>query len=554
MESKENKKILHSSIQQELLFAALTAAENRGEAEITLGKIKAMAYDGAKFAFTPLKFDFDENSFYVDISASGGPKRYFKVSTMLHINSMISPHLVSSQIHFKCIGPLDPNVAVQYCKGNRDITTYCSSQINNEVQSIIQAYDVAMQARTLSDQSYKKCSQGRFFDTVHAYPIADGAEIMDGFFQSVRPTQRGLCLNLDRATSAFVARGLLSEVLAKVLNGREDRHPMLHLTTEQHQRLRRRLIGVEVKVTHPVKRKKYRLTGISPKSARDTTFTLPEGRVITVLEYFYKKYQIKLGYPDLQCAILGHHSMVPMELCEIVPGTMIHPPQMTPAITQGLIARSATRPEERKGQIQKLRKSNAYGACKVLEEFDIGVDRELVQVEARILSSPKVIYKDNRTIDPRNGSWNLAQSNFLASGDPLKGLMVINASLKSHTDCERYIMTQLEACKKVGMRIEIQHIEYGKCNPKEDPTQVMKDIASALYTSTRGAAIPQLFMVLMEPQDNTLYDAIKKVAALGLTSPVQTQCVNVNKAMRGQPAYCANVAMKVSRQMQHRKC
>lgn len=54
-----------------------------GQDGITPRHIEAIAYDGKKNIFTPVKFPREEHIFYLDLPArrDGGAKRYFQVSS-----------------------------------------------------------------------------------------------------------------------------------------------------------------------------------------------------------------------------------------------------------------------------------------------------------------------------------------------------------------------------------------------------------------------------------------------------------------------------------------
>lgn len=59
----------------------------------------------------------------------------------------------------------------------------------------------------------------------------------------------------------------------------------------------------------------YKLSGkFSPKSARDLTFTLQDGRTTTVEKYFKERYGVELKSPSLPCALDKKGSALPVEL------------------------------------------------------------------------------------------------------------------------------------------------------------------------------------------------------------------------------------------------
>jgi hypothetical protein len=100
------------------------------------------------------------------------------------------------------------------------------------------------------------------------------------------------------------------------------------LTHYQKQKLERYMMNVRVICSYANIVRKWRVTGMSKKSALHTTFhwinpstMIP--KEITVTNYFREKHGIDLRFPHLPCLMVGDPAkniLIPMELCKITPG------------------------------------------------------------------------------------------------------------------------------------------------------------------------------------------------------------------------------------------
>ena len=45
-----------------------------------------------------------------------------------------------------------------------------------------------------------------------------------------------------------------------------------------------------------------------------------EDKEMSVAEYFYSQYEIKLNFPNLPCVLVNRDVFLPIELCYIIPG------------------------------------------------------------------------------------------------------------------------------------------------------------------------------------------------------------------------------------------
>ncbi|CAO3587527.1 unnamed protein product [Absidia cylindrospora] len=57
-----------------------------------------------------------------------------------------------------------------------------------------------------------------FFTSKGSFPLSNGAEVWQGYYQSARPTQGRMMINVDLSATAFYESGPLPDIVAKILN------------------------------------------------------------------------------------------------------------------------------------------------------------------------------------------------------------------------------------------------------------------------------------------------------------------------------------------------
>ncbi|RWW60920.1 hypothetical protein BHE74_00032042, partial [Ensete ventricosum] len=99
--------------------------------------------------------------------------------------------------------------------------------------------------------------------------LGEGLESWRGFYQSIRPTQMGLSLNIDMSSTAFIEPLPVIDFVARLLNRDVQSRP---LYDADHVKIKKALRGVKVEVTHRGNmRRKYRISGLTSQATRELT-------------------------------------------------------------------------------------------------------------------------------------------------------------------------------------------------------------------------------------------------------------------------------------------
>ncbi|KAJ0405866.1 hypothetical protein P43SY_001598 [Pythium insidiosum] len=92
---------------------------------------------------------------------------------------------------------------------------FCEGRLNYTPYDALQALDVAL--RYTAAQRFTVVGRN-LYSPVGATPLSGGVEAWSGYFQSLRPTQSHLVINLDLSTTAFVQEMDVLDFIASVIN------------------------------------------------------------------------------------------------------------------------------------------------------------------------------------------------------------------------------------------------------------------------------------------------------------------------------------------------
>ncbi|MBA0588638.1 hypothetical protein Gorai_001733, partial [Gossypium raimondii] len=256
------------------------------------------AYDGRKSLYTAGELPFAWKEFVVKLvdeeDGINGPKRQREYKVVIKFVARANMHHLG-----------------QFLAGKRA----------DAPQEALQILDIVL--RELSSKRY--CPIGRSFfspDIRAPQRLGDGLESWCGFYQSIRPTQMGLSLNIDMASAAFIEPLPVIEFVAQLLGKDVLSRP---LSDSDRVKIKKALRGVKVEVTHRGNvRRKYRVSGLTSQPTRELVFPVDDNSTMkSVVEYFQEMYSFTIQHTHLPCLQVGNQkkaNYLPMEACKIVEG------------------------------------------------------------------------------------------------------------------------------------------------------------------------------------------------------------------------------------------
>ncbi|KAK9284381.1 hypothetical protein L1049_023552 [Liquidambar formosana] len=381
-------------------------------------------------------------------------------------------------------------------------------------------------------------------DSRNLVDVGGGVTGCRGFHSSFRTTQGGLSLNMDVSTTMILTPGPVIDFLIANQNVREPRQI-------DWARAKKMLKNIRIKTTH--NGMEFKIIGLSDKPCNQQFFPLKvknsegvndeEQTVdITVYDYFSKHRHIELSYSAyLPCLDVGRPkrpNYLPLELCSLI-SLQRYTKALSTMQRSSLVEKSRQKPMERIRIVTDAVGNYRYDEDTVLVACGIKIDKQLTQVDGRILEAPKLKVGNSEDCIPRNGRWNFNNKTLL-NPIHIKQWAVVNFSARCDTS---YLSRELINCgMKKGIHIERPHTlveeepQARRASPVERVERMFDRIKPKFSTA------PQfLLCVLPERKNSDLYGPWKKKSLSDYG--VVTQCISPSKI---NDQYLTNVLLKIN--------
>ncbi|XP_020097408.1 protein argonaute PNH1-like [Ananas comosus] len=413
----------------------------------------------------------------------------------------------------------------------------------------LQVLDVVL--RELSSQRY--VSIGRSFyspDIRKPQRLGDGLQSWCGFYQSIRPTQMGLSLNIDMSSTAFIEPLPVIEFVAQILGKDVISRP---LSDADRIKIKKALRGVKVEVTHRGSvRRKYRISGLTSQPTRELIFPVDDQmNMKSVVEYFKEMYGFTIQHSHLPCLQVGNQrkaNYLPMEACKIVEGQRYTKRLNEKQITS-LLKVTCQRPREQEMDILQTVHQNGYEQDPYAKEFGINISDKLTSVEARVLPAPWLKYHDTgkeKECLPQVGQWNMMNKKVI-NGCTVNYWACINFSRSVQESTARGFCQELaQMCQISGMDFNREPVIPIYSARPDQVEKALKHVYNAALNKLKGKEL-ELLLAILPDNNGSLYGDLKRICEtdLGLIS----QCCLTKHVFKISKQYLANVSLKINVKM-----
>ncbi|GAB2225433.1 hypothetical protein Droror1_Dr00006225 [Drosera rotundifolia] len=483
------------------------------------------AYDGRKSLYTAGPLPFVSKDFKIKLidedDGSGAPRRERDFKVVIKLAARVDLH---------------------------HLGMFLQGRQADAPQEALQVLDIVL--RELPTSRYSPV--GRSFyspDLGRRQSLGEGLESWRGFYQSIRPTQMGLSLNIDMSSTAFIEPLPVIDFVTQLLNKDVSTRP---LSDADRVKIKKALRGVKVEVTHRGNmRRKYRISGLTSQATRELTFPVDErGTLKSVVEYFHETYGFVIQHTQWPCLQVGNQqrpNYLPMEVCKIVEGQRYSKRLNERQIT-ALLRVTCQRPQEREYDILQTVHHNSYHSDPYAQEFGIKIDEKLASVEARVLPAPWLKYHDagrEKSCLPQVGQWNMMNKK-MVNGGTVNNWICINFArnvqdLQARTFCSELA----QMCYISGMVFNSEPV-LPVSSARSD--QVEKALKTRYHDAITKLQPQQkeldLLIVILPDNNGSLYGDIKRICEteLGIVS----QCCLTKHVFRMSKQYLANVALKIN--------
>ncbi|KAK6507266.1 hypothetical protein TWF481_005714 [Arthrobotrys musiformis] len=378
--------------------------------------------------------------------------------------------------------------------------------------------------------------------------LGGGLEAVQGFYKSVRPSFGRVLCNINVISSPFYKEIPMIDAVSLFLGRRITNEG---LREPERRRLSSFLRRVKVTLRH-LQSRSWVIGQISQDNSKTSTFECGEYDTISVQQYFEKKYNVTLRFPELQVFQSGH-TMVPMEVCTIARG-QLYRGKISENQTSNMI-RFACRDPTSNAKIitetglKTLGFNNSPGS--IPYKFGVKIDQNMVVIPARVLPTPTIQYsKKTMEVEKGKGQWNLRAQKFY-KGCELKRLLVLSFTRgrdRTYTseNVARLISQFRETCEDAG--IVHNKSDASACREeKMDVSGSSSEIEALFRKYSTGK--PTLMLVILPDEIKDLFQRIKYLG--DVKAGIATVVVLFSKAAKGierqgNKQYWANVLLKVN--------
>ncbi|KAI0926490.1 hypothetical protein AcV7_005414 [Taiwanofungus camphoratus] len=435
---------------------------------------------------------------------------------------------------------------LSYLEGHRQYRGY-------DIMPVISALNLILAAHpNRSAGGGVMISRNKFFHASPQYPpfpLGGGLEAWRGFYSSVRPAHKQLMVNVNVCTTAFYTPGNLAHRMKEFEQASFGARPTAYAK------------GVRVKTTHLGYTKTVKT--VAKVNARQHKFPAEEYGEVTVEQYFLRKYNIRLQYPDLPLIDVGgkRTNYLPAELCMIIEKQPFRG-KLTDEHTAEMI-KIACQPPNVNARAITERGLNELGfreGSDPLGAFGVSIGTEMAVVPGRILPSPAVRYGQGAPRVDERASWNLRGVKFAVGGKLEKWAVLLikdgnprdEFSGTADPELRNVVRGFTDMCRTSGMQVSRDEPMYAEVSlPRKNPQDpIRKQAIAAIRTALMSIkSKPTMVLVILSNGDRHVYSGLKHLCDVYLD--VATVCVHAAKIRKekGQPQYFANVALKVNMKM-----
>lgn len=477
-----------------------------------------LVYDGRKNAFSMYKLQFgpsDTAQYSVSLPQQGPPSdRPPKVYTM----------------KLTKVAEINTEILHRFTAGQQTQ--------DNAVHTSLMALNVVIRMEPNLKYPFNTRS---FFTNSKKKDINAGLELWQGYFQSLRPSQNKLYVNIDISTGVMYKAINLVNLCLEFFR-RNNPGDLSNIPDRDRVRLQRFISNVRIETNYGRKRI-HVIKKLSRDSARTLMFSTREGTSMSVETYF-KSLNVPLRFPLLPCVEVGRGAMIPLETCNVLPGQLMRK-QFPEDKTTDMVNFARKQPADRLAAIREGLNVLQYGQSEYVRRFGMQINPTPMTVTARVLLPPTLRYGGSQaTIKPANGLWNMRDKKFYKPETIRKwGIVIFENERFFNKDAVNNVINGfIQGAQGVGIQIVDKSplVKYarGHGNIPAQLTEAGKEIYNV------GRIPPTLIVVILPEANTQIYSAVKHFGDVMMG--VATQCLKAKKCNRANPQYWANVMLKVN--------
>ncbi|XP_015894999.1 protein argonaute 7 [Ziziphus jujuba] len=501
------------------------------------------AYDGRKNLYSAVEFQHDKLELYISLPISTS-----KPTTLcggLDHSQEKQQQLKLFRINIKLVSKFD----------GKSLSSYLNKDGDDWIpipQDYLHALDVV-----LRESPIEKCIPvGRSLYSSSmggTKEIGGGAIGFRGFFQSLRPTQQGLALNVDFSVTAFHESIGVIPYLQKRLEFLRDlpQRKTRGLVGEERKEVEKALKNIRIFVCHRETVQRYRVYGLTEEATENLWFADRDGKNLRLVSYFKDHYNYDIQFRNLPCLQISRSKpcYLPMELCMICEGQKFLG-KLSDDQTARILKMGCQRPKERKAIIDNIMQGPVGPTSGIQgREFKLHVSREMTRLNGRVLQPPKLKLGEGghiRDLTPcrHDRQWNLMDSHvFEGTRIDRWALLSFGGTSDQKSNIPKFINQLSQRCEQLGIFLNRNLI----VSPQFEPTQVLNNVSlleSKLKKIQRAASNNLQLLICIMERKHKGYADLKRIAETSVG--VVTQCCLYQNLVKLSSQFLANLAIKIN--------
>ncbi|KVI05479.1 Argonaute/Dicer protein, PAZ [Cynara cardunculus var. scolymus] len=481
------------------------------------------AYDGRRNLFSPIEFDKDKLELYINLPI---PRN----------NSPMAANIEDSEEKFKLFRV---NIKIVSNLEGKKLRNYLSKGDESVPlpQDYLQALDVV-----LRENPTENCVLlGRsFYPNLTRKDLGGGAIGVQGFYQSLRPTQQGLALNVDLSVTAFHESIGVIAYLQKRIHSLHDlsERKTRGFSREEKKEAETVLKNIRVFVCHRETTERYQVHSLTDEPAANLQFRDRDGKNLQIVNYFRDQYNYEIQFRNLPCLQTSRRRpcYLPMELCVICEGQKFLR-KLSDDQTAKILELGCRKPKERKAIIDGVMAA------------PFSPSREMTKLSGRILQPPKLKLGDGGNIKDlipsrHDRQWNLVGSHVFEGTQIARWALVsFGGTGDQKSTIPNFIDRLTRRCEQLGIYLNKKTI----ISPQFESMQVLNNVnllESKLKKIQRSASNNLQLLICVMEKKHKGYADLKRISETSIG--VMSQCCLYQNLARLSSQFLANLAIKIN--------
>uniref|UniRef100_A0A914C314 PAZ domain-containing protein n=1 Tax=Acrobeloides nanus TaxID=290746 RepID=A0A914C314_9BILA len=458
----------------------------------------------------------------------------------------ISSNVVSENVRNLTRGS-DFNVTITKTVTSHEIDLTDYSQYSQqrptlkEDRSVRTCLEMILKMDAIQRKEYVSVGLSSLFEVKDKQSVDQGLVLKSGLSQGVRIVENDgspkAAVVLDVKRSLFYEAQPLIKSIEEVFKkyAQESAKKILNNLYE----------GVRISVNYTQAARHFPIRQFTNKPIKDIKFTLDSGKEVSIPEYYWNKYRIKLKHvnmpgviPDVTLA-QGKFLVYPSELLTIVANQRVPVEKMSAELSSIVLKVNTVQPEERFRKIdetmKKLRLIHSQNSF--LEQFGVSIDPKSNTVEMNVLRKPDISMGGKKVIPDEKTRWRTRDFTYTQGAEIKKWAILYHESRKDLVLNFKGILQ--EYAKQKGVKLgNPQPLKLSDENNLNEWDKHFKFLAESkaefvLFIGSKKDGTSSLSEGINYHHRLKLFESLYKVLTQHVASETVDACLNGKRDPRG---------------------